>query len=119
MKLKKIIELSDEFRIFFTQYRIDLLAKFKLRDVTNVIRPHVEGFNELRESYLKEHGEADESGHPRLSREKTIEFTKELEKLLDSEVDIALPKIPYSLIESVKGEGLGDFPLIFDLVEIK
>lgn len=119
MKLKKIIQLSDEFQTLFYQYKIELLQKFKLRDTTNLIRPHVDGFNELREAYVKEHGEYNEQGIPQLSREKTIELHKQLEALLDNEVDIALPSIPYSVIESIKGEGLGDFPMIFDLIETK
>jgi len=116
MKLKAVVELYEEFQVLFANYKIGLAEKYRFERIARLLRPHAESFRKLQEDYIKEHGEL-KDGVFALSKEQTKVYLKEIDKVLEETIDVVPNKIKLADLESIKGEGLGTFPLLFELIE--
>ncbi len=99
MKLKDILMLNDVLKLIIDndkELKIDVLFKFKLLGIMKSLENPVTSFNIIKNEKIREYGNVDENGNASISQkdyESIKKFTDDLDKVLNSDVDISIEKI--------------------------
>lgn len=118
MKLLSILNLYNNIKIMLddTTVKIDVLLKFKLLGVLKSLEVYVQNFEIVRGEKFVEYGEKSENGNISIPTEKIEEFTLELQKLLDNEIEVNFKKIKASDIID-KGLNANYLICLYDIME--
>ena len=97
-KLSTILELNNTLKSIIdnTDIKIDHLLKFKLLGVAKSIETPIINFEIIKNDKIREYGQEDKDGNISISKEdtETIEkFTKDLDTILNSDVDVNIQKL--------------------------
>lgn len=118
MKLEKVVQLNSELVALLKDYKMSMIPKFHLNKLLEAVAPDALSFSKIREDYIKEHGNyIVEMNYHIIPKEKEKEFSDEMEKLLQQEIDLKLPTIKLSVFEKIEDSGTGNFPVLFSLIE--
>lgn len=118
MKLEKIVQLNNELTDLLTRFKSPILSKFQLNKLLEAVSPDTASFNKLKDDYIKEHGTLEPNmGRYFIPSDGVEKFQKEMNALLEQEVEIKLPVIKLSVIEKIEDTGTGNFPVLFSIIE--
>lgn len=114
MKLRTIIEAGEAI-----QHLLDLKLPLKVSySIQRTVRPLLEElrtFENARDELIRTMGKPDETGAVKVAREQMPTFLKEVNELLDLEIDVSITKIS---LEDLSGElSVRDMLLLEFLIE--
>ena len=121
MKLINILNLHSNVKIIIddTTTKIDALLKFKLLGILKSLEVHNQNFETVRNEKILEYGEENENGGfsvPLDNPEKLDGFNTDIQKLLDSEIEIDIKKIKaVDIID--KGLSADYLMALYDIIE--
>ena len=102
MKLKDILNINQILKMIIdnSELNIDTLLKFKLLGIMKNIEVPINNFNTIRNEKIKEYGKEteDENGNKSIGIDTTDEesmkkFSNDLNKILDSDVEVNIQKL--------------------------
>lgn len=99
MKLKDIILLNESIKAIIDMdkgLKIDVLFKFKLLGIMNVIESPISNFNIIRNEKIREYGTENEDGNisiPQDDEDAVKKFKDDLNAVLNSDVDVSIKKL--------------------------
>lgn len=98
MKLKDLLTINNVLKSFIDNKEaasIDVAFKFKILNILKTIEEQNDLFEQLKNEKIMEYGTTDENGNISVSQgsEEFEKLVNELDKLLDTEVDVTIPKI--------------------------
>ena len=102
LKLKNVLEINSILKLIIDndKLKIDPLFKFKLLGIMKNIEIPVANFSTIRDEKIMEYGKEaeDENGNktiaiPADDKELLNKFTKEINNILESDVDISIQKL--------------------------
>lgn len=108
MKLKQLI-LSVESLSYLSSLKLPAVTSYKLALLTKKINPDIEEFHKTRNEKLKEYGEEimeDEksTGKFNIKQENIEIFNKEIDDLLETELNIDIPDVSISEFSGINIE---------------
>ena len=102
IKLGNILEINNVLKqiIDNTELKIDALFKFRLLGIMKNLEVPIANFNVIRDEKIKEYGKEteDENGNKSIGigvddKDAIDKFSKDINKVIDSEVDINIEKL--------------------------
>ena len=102
IKLGNILEINNVLKSIIdnTELKIDALFKFRLLGIMKNLEVPIANFNVIRDEKIKEYGKEleDENGNKSIGidandKETVDKFSKDINKVIDSEVDINIEKL--------------------------
>lgn len=98
IKLGAVLDLNSILKVVIdnTALKIDPILKFKLLGILKNIEVTVNNFERIRNEKIREYGKEDEEGNIGISQDDTEsmeKFVKDLDSLINSEVEINFQKI--------------------------
>ena len=102
IKLGNVLEINNVLKqiIDNTELKIDALFKFKLLGIMKNLEVPIANFNVIRDEKIKEYGKEleDENGNKSIGidandKDAIDKFSKDINKVIDSEVDINIEKL--------------------------
>lgn len=109
MKLKKLVESTPSIQQL-AMLKLPVSVSFKIANFTKKADPELKTFSEIRDNKIKELGELkkDEDGNEttdyEVKKENVDQYKKEIEELLDQDVDLYVPEINLSELGDLKIE---------------
>ena len=102
IKLGNILEINNVLKSIIdnTELKIDALFKFRLLGIMKNLEVPIANFNVIRDEKIKEYGKEleDENGNKSIGidtddKEAIAKFSEDINKVIDSEVDINIEKL--------------------------
>ena len=102
IKLGNVLEINNVLKqiIDNTELKIDALFKFKLLGIMKNLEVPIANFNVIRDEKIKEYGKEleDENGNKSIGidandKDAIAKFSKDINKVIDSEVDVNIEKL--------------------------
>ena len=102
IKLGNVLEINNVLKqiIDNSELKIDALFKFKLLGIMKNLEVPIANFNVIRDEKIKEYGKEleDENGNKSIGidandKDAIAKFSKDINKVIDSEVDINIEKL--------------------------
>lgn len=121
MKLVDILNLHNNVKVIIddTNLKIDALMKFKLLGILKSLEIHQQNFETVRNEKILEYGEENENGGfsiPFDKQEKLDGFNTDIQKLLESEIEVDIKKIKaIDIID--KGLSADYLMALYDIIE--
>ena len=102
IKLGNVLEINNVLKqiIDNTELKIDALFKFRLLGIMKNLEVPIANFNVIRDEKIKEYGKEleDENGNKSIGidandKDAIAKFSKDINKVIDSEVDVNIEKL--------------------------
>ena len=98
IKLRNILEINNVLKSIIdnTELKIDALFKFKLLGIMKSFEIPIANFDVIRNEKIREYGKELEGGNisiPNDDKESIEKFTKDLNQIIDSDIDISIQKL--------------------------
>ena len=102
IKLGNILEINNVLKSIIdnTELKIDALFKFRLLGIMKNLEVPIANFNVIRDEKIKEYGKEteDENGNKSIGisvddKEAIAKFSEDINKVIDSEVDVNIEKL--------------------------
>ena len=98
IKLKDILQINNILKSIIenSEIKIDPLFKFKLLGIMKGIEIPINNFETIRNEKIREYGKENEDGNIGISSDDTEsikKFSEEMEKVIDSDVEVNIQKL--------------------------
>ena len=102
IKLGNVLEINNVLKSIIdnTELKIDALFKFRLLSIMKNLEVPIANFNVIRDEKIKEYGKEleDENGNKSIGidandKDAIAKFSKDINKVIDSEVDVNIEKL--------------------------
>jgi hypothetical protein len=103
LKTSELIAVRDEANQLLSGEKLSFLAKYRLSSVYSQLLEKTKAFDETRKEMIQSLGVLDEKKENyEIPEDKREEFTREIQALLDSEVEFAFEPLPISLLAQLE-----------------
>jgi hypothetical protein len=106
-KTSELLALRDEATQLLSKERISFLAKFKITDLHKALVTKLESFEEIRKKVIEKFGALDEKKENYvIPDEKQEEFKKEIQSLLEAEIEFQYEPLDIKLIQNLESDNV-------------
>jgi len=102
MKLEVLVANEGALKVISELKLDDAQLAWDVSDAFDEIEKAITKFQKKRDAFVKEHGTPNPENPDRFNLANPEEFTKEMQKLLDVNVNIVFPKIPIKALKGLK-----------------
>ena len=100
MKLSSCVGFEEAFKTIMGE-KVDFKLAYRLTKILKKLEGELESFREAQKVILIKYGKKEKDGRMRLQPDKLEDFNKDLNELLNSEVDVEFEPIPMEKIEAM------------------
>ena len=102
MKLELIVANEEALKVLVETKLDDAQLAWDLSETFDEVEKAITKFQKKRDEYIKSNGTPDPKTPERYNIANPEEFTNEMKKLLDVEVDITFPVVPFEQLKGIK-----------------
>lgn len=102
MKLEVLVANEEALKVLVETKFDDAQLVWDLADAFDDVEKAITKFQKKRDDFVKEHGTPDPNNPERFQMSNPEAFTEEVRKLLEVEVDIVFPLIPFTELKKIK-----------------